>query len=143
MSDAASLLHVQVAGRDLLISTQDLREVVASTPVAPLPGGPLGIQGVVLHQGEFLPVLAWADLPGGGAPGGRFAALAVLRPRLGLPIERLLGFVEAAPGAWTAVAEDDPWAPWVAGAFGVGGCPVPLLDPDRLIARLHQLHGDR
>ena len=49
---------------DLLLDTLDLREVVASAPVAPLPGRSRGIQGVVFYQGEFLPVLAWEDLPG-------------------------------------------------------------------------------
>lgn len=142
MSETAPLLLVQAAGRDLLLSTQDLREVVAPTAVASLPGGPPGILGVVIHQGEFLPVLAWSDLPG-GTPAGETAALAVLRPRLALPLERLVGTVELPPDGWRAVPEEDPWAPLMSGLGRVEGREAPLLDPDRLIALLHRLHSDR
>lgn len=143
MSERATLLRVRAAGRDLLLPLSELREVVAPTPVAPLPGRPAGIAGVVLHQGEFLPVLAWADLPGGGGAPADFAALAVLRPRLGLPLEQLVGPVEEAPEARSASSDTDPWAPLLAGTCRVGDQDLPVLDTDRLLALLHRLHADR
>lgn len=137
------LLHVLAAGRDLLLPVQDLREVMAPLPVAPLPGAPVGIQGVVIHEGEFLPVLGWSDLPGSHGWAGPMAAMAVLRPRLGIPLERLLGTLELAPQVWSAPPEGDPWSPLMAGVCEVEGRSLPVLDPDRLIALLHRLHGER
>lgn len=143
MSEAATLLHVQAAGRDLLLPVLDLREVTAPLPVAPLPGAPVGIHGVVVHEGEFLPVLRWSDLPGSSGWTGPMAALAVLRPRLGIPLDCLLGTLEAGEQAWSAPPEDDPWNPLMAGLCDVGGRSLPVLDPDRLVALLHRLHGER
>jgi chemotaxis signal transduction protein len=128
---------------DLLLSTLDLREVVVPTPIAPLPGRPRGIQGVMIYQGEFLPVLAWADLPGCQSKPGRPVAMAVLRPRLGLPIERLIGMISPPPEAWHGVDEGDALDRWQSGACKVGDQTLILVDPDRLIALLQRLRGDR
>jgi chemotaxis signal transduction protein len=116
---------------------------VEPTPIAPLPGRPKGIQGVVLYQGEFLPVLAWGDLPGCPVPAGPPVALAVLRPRLGLPLERLLGTVSPPPEAWRETDETDAAAGWTGGLCRVGDQELRLLDPDRLIAVLHRFREDR
>lgn len=128
---------------DLLLSTLDLREVVASTPVAPLPGRPRGIHGVVIYQGEFLPVLAWEDLPGCPTPPARPMAMAVLRPRLGLPLERLIGTISPPPEAWQELDPGDARERWLGGVCRVGGQSLYLLDPDRLIALLHRLREER
>ena len=101
MSEAGSWLLVRAAGQDLLLSTRDLREVVTPSPPTPLPGGLPGIQGVVIHHGEFLPVLAWEDLPGGRRLEGPPEALAVLRTRLALPLERLVRTLDELPGPWS------------------------------------------
>lgn len=143
MSETFSLLHVQAAGRELLLAAADLREVIAPLTVSDLPGGPPGIQGVIIHQGEFLPVLAWKDLPGTADSPGPIEALAVLRPRLGLPLERLFGAVEPGEAPWKPVPEDDPWHSVCAGLCPVAGRDLPLLDPDRLIALLHRLRQER
>lgn len=143
MSEGGSLLHVRAAGRELLLAAADLREVIAPTPVSVLPGGPLGIQGVIIHQGEFLPVLAWKDLPGTTDSVGATEALAVLRRRLGLPLERLLGAVEAGEAPWKPVPESDPWHGVFAGLCPVAGRDLPVLDPDRLIGLLHRLRQER
>lgn len=142
MSDGA-LLHVQVAGRDLLLATEDLREVVVPSRVTPIPGGPAGLLGVVVHQGEFLPVLDWKDLPGDRCPAAQPVALAVLRPRLGLPIERLIGPVDVPAGGWLEVTEADPWHAVLGGVAEVEGRPVPLLDSDRLLALLRRSPASR
>ena len=128
---------------DLLLSTLDLREVVASTPIAPLPGHPRGIRGVVIYQGEFLPVLAWEDLPGCQTPPGKPIAMAVLRPRLGLPLERMIGTISPPPDAWQEVDPGDVRDRWLGGVCRVGGLTLLLVDPDRLIALLHRLREER
>ena len=131
------LLQARAAGRAFLLPVADLREVVAASPVTAIPGGPPGIQGVVLHQGEFLPVLDWAAVPGAGQLGPP-TAMAVLRPRLGLPLEGLTGTLERPEGSWSDPMED-PWAPILAGLCRVGDLDLPVLDPDRLLGLLHRL----
>ncbi len=143
MSELGTWLHVKAAGRDLLLSTLDLREVVAPSPVAPLPGRPRGIQGVVIHQGEFLPVLDWKNLPGCKEPSTSTAALAVLRPRLGIPLERMMGMVDVLPEGWRETEVDDPAWPWAGAAGLIGGVPVALLDAERLIRLLRRFRSER
>ncbi len=136
-------LHVKAAGRDLLLSTLDLREVIAPSPVAPLPGRPRGIQGVVIHQGEFLPVLAWEDLPGCRKPSAAPVALAVLRPRLGIPLDRMVGLVDAWPEAWQEPGDDDPTRSWTGSAGLIAGKEVWLLDAERLVLLLRRFRNER
>jgi chemotaxis signal transduction protein len=128
---------------DLLLSTLDLREVVAATPIAPLPGRPRGIHGVVIYQGEFLPVLAWEDLPGCQTPSDKPIAMAVLRRRLGLPLERMIGTISPPPDAWQEVDPGDARDRWLGGGCKVSGQTLLLVDPDRLIALLHRLREER
>jgi chemotaxis signal transduction protein len=128
---------------DLLLSTLDLREVVSPTPVAPLPGSPRGIQGVVIHQGEFLPVLAWEDLPGCLAQPAPPMALAVLRPRLGVPLERIIGTIDLPPGARREADETDPAMAWLGGVGRMGDRDLPMVDPDRLVALLRRFRAER
>jgi chemotaxis signal transduction protein len=128
---------------DLLLAPSDLREVVASSPVAPLPGRPRGIQGVVIYQGEFLPVLAWEDLPECPAPPGRPVALAVLRPRLGLPIEQVVGMVDLPTEAWQKQEQGNRPAHWLGGVCRMGDRVLFVVDPDRLVGLLHGLREDR
>jgi len=128
---------------DLLLSTLDLREVVAAAQVAPLPGRSRGIQGVVFYQGEFLPVLEWKDLPGCAMAPREPMALVVLRPRLGLPVERVIGTVNPPPEAWGETDEKDPASSWSGGLCHLGDTQLRLLDPDRLIALLHRFREDR
>jgi len=128
---------------DLLLATSDLREVVAATPVALLPGRPKGIQGVVSYQGEFLPVLAWEDLPGGRIAEGEPIAMAVLRPRLGLPIQRIIGTLDPPAEAWREVDGEDPAAPWLGQVWVLEQRNLRALDPVRLIALLRQMRVQR
>jgi len=128
---------------DLLLSTLDLREVVAPTPVAPLPGHPRGIQGVVFYQGEFLPVLAWEELPGGRRPSCEPVAMAVLRRRLGLPIERLIGTIDPPLEAWREVEEPDAMGAWLGRVCRFGDLELRAVDPDRLVALLRRFREER
>ncbi|GLH72343.1 hypothetical protein GETHLI_08450 [Geothrix limicola] len=144
VTEQGTWLHVKAAGMDLLLSTQDLREVVAHSPVAPLPGRPRGIDGVVIYQGEFLPVLAWKDLPGcEGSKAGPAAAMAVLRPRLGIPLDRLIGTMKVPLNTLKEADENDPAISWIAGVCEVEGQSFRVLDGDRLVALLRRFRGDR
>ena len=141
MSEASLFLQARAAGRTFLLPLADLREVVAASPVTSLPGGPPGIQGVILHQGEFLPVLDWGAVPEATRPGPP-VVIAVLRPRLGLPLEGLAGTLDL-PQAGLMDPEGDPWAPVLSGLCQAGGEALPVLDPDRLLALLHRLRKVR
>jgi len=141
VSETPVFLQARAAGRAFLLSVSELREVVGSSPVTAIPGGPPGIQGVVLHQGEFLPVLDWAAVPGAD-PSGPPKAMAVLRPRLGLPLEGLTGTMDTPEGTWID-PRNDPWAPILAGLCRVGDLDLPVLDPDRLLGLLHRLRKAR
>ncbi len=99
--------------------------------------------GVVIYQGEFLPVVSWEDLPGTGRVSGSTVALAVLRPRLGLPIERLLGTLDELPGTWSSVTEAHPAGAWLQGLCHGEGQVWQVIDPDRLVALLRQYRGER
>lgn len=127
---------------DLLLSTRDLREVLSPMPVYPLPGSPRGIQGVVIHQGEFLPVLAWEDLPGCLLPPATPMALAVLRPRLGVPLEGIVGTIDLPPEAWQEADEADPAITWLDGLARVGDRHLRVVDPDRLVALLRRFRSE-
>lgn len=143
MTESRTLLHVRAAGRQLLLPVSDLREVVAFSQATPLPGGPRGIEGVVLHQGEFLPVLDWGAMTGGAEPLAPASVMAVLQRRLGLPLERLIGTLEVPEAGWREAPEGDPWHSILGGLCTVGEQEVPLLDPERLLALLHRLRKDR
>ncbi len=137
------LLHARAAGREILLRVADLREVVAFTPVTPLPNGPPGIQGVVLHEGEFLPVLDWTAVQSGPVRQEPPVAMAVLRPRLGLPLEGLTGTMESPEAGWLDPGGGDPWAPVLAGLCRMEGHDLALVDPDRLLALLQRLRKAR
>lgn len=143
MSEQGSWLHVQASGMDLALSTRDLREVVAMEAVSPLPGRPQGIQGVVIFQGEFLPVLAWKDLPGCPDLVGSPTAMAVLRPRLAIPMDRMMGMIEASDTLLRKTDENDPVSSWSSGLLLLGSQELRVLDPVRLIALLRRFRGDR
>ena len=128
---------------DLVLSTLDLREVVAMTPISPLPGRPPGIQGVVIYQGEFLPVLAWEDIP--GCPSSKLPpmTMAVLRPRLAIPLERMIGMIDLSTGTNQDANENDLTVTWTGGRVRMGALDFRVLDPDRLIALLRRFRGER
>lgn len=143
MSDPRNWLQVKAGGLDLLLSTVDIQEVIPSTEVAPLPGRPRGIQGVIVHHGEFLPVLAWGDLPGCPAFLRRPTALAVLRRRLGLPLEAILGNLSLPPEGWRELEADDPLGSWLSGTCQLEQGPLWWLEPARLVAQLRRFRGER
>ena len=113
MSETASWLQVEAAGQALLLSPADVLEVLPLMAIQPLPGASRGIEGVVLHNGAFLPVLAWRDLPDCDGPSPPPSLLVVLR-RFGLPVVRVAGLLRGVwlgPGAHEVVVEF--WPAWL------------------------------
>jgi hypothetical protein len=97
----------------------------------------------MIYQGEFLPVLAWEDLTGVRSPLGKPVAMVVLRPRLALPIERLLGMISPSQDAWLDAALGEAREPWIGGTCRVGALTLSLVDPDRLITMVQALRRER
>lgn len=140
MPETSVLLLARASGRDLLLSASDLIEVLPATSVTPLPGPLPGIAGVILYHGEFLPVLDWVAMPRSGEGMIWATALAVLKRHLVIPLEFLSGALDSdGEGLRVEPPVDDPWAPILACVCGLEGVMLPLLDPDKLIAWLHQL----
>jgi len=144
MPERGVLLLARAAGRDLLLSASDLFEVLPASPITPLPGPLLGIAGVMLYQGEFLPVLAWEDLPGVDGTPVPPVAMAILKRRLALPLEFLSGALEPGQGGWQINPPgEDPWAPFLVSVCASEGPNLPFLDPDKLIDWLHRRRSER
>ncbi|HEX9011182.1 MAG TPA: chemotaxis protein CheW [Holophagaceae bacterium] len=144
MPEGGILLLARAAGRDLLLSASDLVEVLPSASITPLPGPLPGVAGVILHQGEFLPVLDWSALPGAAGAPLPPVAMAILKRRLALPLEFLSGALETGrENLKVEPSGEDPWAPFMACACVVEGPPLPLLDSDKLIDWLHQRRPGR
>lgn len=138
MPDPGSYILARAMGRDILLEASQLLEVLPAVPVRPLPGPVPGISGVILHQGEFLPVLDWAGLPGTPGQVVWATALAVLKRRLALPLESLDGVLDSVgESSGFGVADGDPWEEIVACICPVGEARFPLLDADKLVAWLH------
>ena len=90
-----------------------------------------------------MPVLAWEDLPGCLAHPGPPMALAVLRPRLGVPLEQIVGTIDLPTEAWREADDTDPAIAWLGGVARVGDRDLRMVDPDRLVALLRRFRGDR
>jgi hypothetical protein len=69
--------------------------------------------------------------------------MAVLRPRLAIPIDRLIGIIDVSAAALQAVEEGDSAIGWTGGLFQLGELELRLLDPDRLVALLRRFRDGR
>ena len=58
-------LHVRAAGADVLLRLMEVREIVPFAPLAPLPGGPTHVLGLLNLRGEILTVLSLDGLLAG------------------------------------------------------------------------------
>jgi chemotaxis signal transduction protein len=144
MSEGGVLILGRAAGRDLLLNASDLIEMLPAGSITPLPGPLPGIAGVILYQGEFLPVVDWAAMPGCEQGLVWATSMAVLKSRLALPLEFLSGALEAGhEGLRVDPSGDDPWAPFLSAICTFEGSTLPLLDPDKLIDWLHHRRTER
>ena len=137
MSDSGFWLQVEAAGQHLLLPPTAVVEVLPLVASQPLPGAPRGIEGVVLHAGGFLPVLAWPDLPACGASSAPPTLLVVLR-RFGLPVVRVVGMVSLREDAWEPEPEGLPKG-WSGGRVHLAQGWGRMLDPERMLGLLREL----
>ncbi len=137
MSETASWLQVEAAGQALLLSPADVLEVLPLMAIQPLPGASRGIEGVVLHNGAFLPVLAWRDLPACDGPSPPPSLLVVLR-RFGLPVVRVAGMVSMREDVWEAEPEGLARG-WSGGRVTLDQRWGRKLNPERMLGLLRGL----
>ncbi|MEI6592776.1 MAG: chemotaxis protein CheW [Holophagaceae bacterium] len=139
MPETAVWLQVEAAGQHLLLSPADVLEVLPLMAIQPLPGASRGIEGVVLHNGAFLPVLAWRDLPACDGPSPPPSLLVVLR-RFGLPVVRVVGMVALPEDAWESEPEELARG-WSGGRIAQGQGWGRKLEPERLLGLLRELRA--
>ncbi len=57
MHDGRQFLTLRVASQELLVSVDDVREIIMPPPIAYLPRSQLELEGVIALRGEILPVV--------------------------------------------------------------------------------------
>ena len=129
------LLAFEVAGSLYALPIGCVVEVAEVESLACIPSLPLRVGGVMNHHGDALPVIQRGVLLGVdedslAEPAHVLAvtALSVGGPRLGVPVDRIVGFIDGAPA--TARGEDP-----VAERRVADGRVLFVLDPQRLVAR--------
>ena len=127
------LLTFEVGGGCFALPISGILEVAEVGELHCIPTVPAEVGGIVNYHGDALPVV-WAArlLDLGGPEQPTLDPLLVITDRagvvarLGLPVDRVLGFVEGpAPSARGPVAEPR----------SIQGRVTRVLDPDRLVAR--------
>jgi len=129
------LLAFEVAGSLYALPIGCVVEVGEVAPLACIPSLPERVGGVMNHHGDALPVIQRGVLLGVDEDSLKEPAhvLAVTArvaggPRLGVPVDRIVGFVDGAPA--TARGEGP-----VAERRVADGRVLFVLDPQRLVAR--------
>ncbi len=126
----------KAAGNRYALPVLRVEEVTPLVSLAPLPGAPDYIRGVMNHRGTPLPV---ADLNVllAGKPSRELASTRIMVARaagdalLGLMAERVLKTVDVDPGDILPPAA--PAAPYVQGAAIMQREPVHLIDVERVL----------
>lgn len=129
------LLAFEVAGSLYALPIGCVVEVGEVAPLACVPSLPARVGGVMNHHGDALPVLQRGVLLGVdedslAEPAHVLAVTARSAggPRLGVPVDRIVGFIDGAPAT---ARGDDP----VAERRVSDGRVLFVLDPQRLVAR--------
>jgi chemotaxis signal transduction protein len=127
------LLTFEVAGSIYALPIACVVEVSEVGPLACIPLLPLHTAGVVNYHGDALPVLRRSALLGvdeAALPEPHHVLVLAARPtggpRLGLPVDRIVGLVDGAPAAAGG-------ADLVAEQRSIDGRVVFVLDPSRLV----------
>jgi chemotaxis signal transduction protein len=129
------LLAFEVAGSLYALPIGCVVEVGEVAPLACIPSLPERVGGVMNHHGDALPVIQRGVLLGVdedslAEPAHVLAVTARVAggPRLGVPVDRIVGFIDGAPA--TARGEGP-----VAERRVADGRVLFVLDPQRLVAR--------
>lgn len=132
------LLIVSVAGARFGIPLDEVVEVLPAARVAPLPGAPAAVMGVLDLRGELVAVLDAHRCLGHDAPpvrlGDRFVVLRSGRSRRALRVDDAEALVTVAREDVVAAASV---APQILSGAGVARLPDGLLvvhDPDRFLS---------
>ncbi len=135
MNETGRLLAFEVAGSLYALPIGCVVEVSEVEPLACIPTLPAEVGGVMNHHGDALPVLRRGVLLGvteDELPEPAHVLAVTARasggPRVGVPVDRIVGFVDGAPA--TARGEDP-----VAERRAVEDRVLFVLDPQRLVAR--------
>lgn len=132
-------LTFEVVGAAYALPIGEVVEVAEAGRVAPVPGLPRSLGGVMHYHGDALPVVvptALFDLPGTGADEPRHVLVLADAsgdvPRLGLPVDRVVGLADTSlPG---------PRRPeMVAARLPIDGRVTGILDAERLCSRAAEL----
>ncbi len=139
MNAGERLLAFEVAGSLYALPIGCVIEVGEVEPLACIPTLPADVGGVMNHHGDALPVLRRGVLLGVAEdelPEPAHVLAVTARPsggpRLGLPVDRIVGFVDGVPA--TARGEDP-----VAERRAMDDRVLFVLDPQRLVARAKDL----
>ncbi len=132
------LVLFEVGGGAYALPISDVIEVTEWSQLAAIPTLPVGVAGVVNHHGDALPIVARDALLEEPATGSRPEHVLVLgvpggqSGRLGVPVDRVLGLVDAPAGPPTSdglVVERRP----------LRGRIVAVLDAARLLERAQRV----
>jgi chemotaxis signal transduction protein len=136
---ADRLLTFELAGSLFALPVAAVLEVADAEPLAAVPTLPISVGGVVNHHGDAVPVLSQSALLDVAASPAAPAQLVIVSGgaegeglRLGLPVDRVIGL---APGRPAQSRDRDP----VAERRNQGGRMLCVIDPQRLVARAHEL----
>ncbi len=140
MRERGLVLRAAAAGRELYIAASDIQEILPREDVESFPSQLPGLAGVMPVHGEPLPLLDWAAFgtPEAGAP-----LVAVLKRRIGIPIQRVLEVREMEGATEVALKRSDTWNPLLGHRLRLSGHSHGVLDVEKLLALLHNRSSRR
>lgn len=134
MADRPLVLRSIVADRELWIAAEDLQEVVPLETVHAFPAPTPGLEGVMAHHGEPLPILCWEDFSVAVPPR---ALVAVLKRRLGIPIDRVLEVRALEGTSQVGLKRGDAWNGLLGHRRRLSGHSHGVLEVEKLLSLLH------
>lgn len=134
MAEVQQAMRAQVGGRDLLIPSGDLIEIVPFERLEPIPVAIPGLAGILPLRSGPLPVLDWEPFQTSSEGLGY---VAVLRRRLGIPVERVQEVLNLAEAPTVGLKRGDPWNPLLSHRCRLSGQSHGVLEVEKLVSLLH------
>lgn len=127
-------MRVQLGGKQLFLRGADLVEIVPLERIEPMPMHLPGLSGILALRSGPLPVLDWSllDIHPGSAP-----LVAVLRRRLGLPIERIVEVRDISQLPTAELKRGDSLNPVLSHRCRLSGQSHGVLEVEKLLSILH------